>query len=189
MSCIVAWRRGCFESYYRNNRSPASVLNERIDLLGLYANAAGGADPFTAQMLQVSVGELPESWFLDALFRLETAVSVAWAVGLVESIPANDQPADHKILGGFFPTDGTPSASLRDAKLRAQPELAQTLTEWTGITANALERRDSCPEDEGAGILFSRAFERTRGLVWVCSDAQWIEDAVMDDFVPQQPLD
>jgi len=176
MSCIVAWRRACLESYHLNGQATVGALNERIDLLGLYINSAGGADPFTTQLLQIGVGDLPESWFLEALFRLETAVSVAWALRLLENMPDIQERADHDLLGSFFPTDGPPSPLLAKAALRPEGELSAMLAEWAAISATARKLRDASPEDEGAGIQFSRAFERTRGLVWVSSNSEWIED-------------
>jgi hypothetical protein len=179
MSCIVSWRRAVLEAQVRDGVAEAAVLDGRRALLATYTLAAGGADPFTEDVLLVGVGQMEEEHFLEALFRIEAALSIGWALGLVASLPASTVGADWKSLSALFPPDGAPAAVLRDARLRPSDELQQGLTEWKAITAEARKVRDADPTHETA-IPFSRAFERTRALVWVTGQVPWLEDVAMD---------
>jgi hypothetical protein len=157
----------------------ARTLDERRSALAWYAHAAGGADPFTDHILQTPIGELDEPLFLEALYRIETAVGVAWALSLVGTVPPMEEGADFEALSGLFPLEGSPAPSIRDASLREKTVILNKLAEWRALTASARKKRDEAP-GESTAIPFSRAFERTRGLAWASSNATWIEDTVMD---------
>lgn len=178
MSCIVAWRRAVIEGHHQEQSVDATTLEEARSALLWYAHAAGGADPFTDHIVQVPVGELEEPLFLEALYRIETAVAVAWTLGLVESLPPPEDRADFEALADLFPVDGPPPPSIRDARLRDQTEIANKSAEWQSLTAAARKLRDERPGPATA-IPFSRAFERARGLVWASSSTRWIEDTVI----------
>jgi hypothetical protein len=179
MSCITSWRRAVLEAQVRDGVAEAGPLDTKRALLSTFTLAAGGADPFTEDVLQVPVGQMEEPHFLEALFRIEAALGIAWALGLVPSLPATTVGADWKSLAALFPPDAAPPASVRDARLRAPEELQRTLAEWKVITAEARKVRDADPTHETA-IPFSRAFERTRALVWVTGEVPWLEDVPMD---------
>lgn len=179
MSCLVAWRRAVLEAHLRDGVADAKTLEERRSALARYAHAAGGTDPFADHVLRVPVGELDDSLFLEALYRIETAVGVAWTLGLIAAVPAPEVGADFEALSALFPLDGAPAPSIRDAKLREQAEISSKLSEWMALTASARKKRDGSP-GESTAIAFSRAFERARGIAWVHSGTPWIEDTVID---------
>lgn len=179
MSCLVAWHRAVLEGQYQDGVTDSKALEERRSALGWYAHAAGGTDPFTDHILQIPVGELDEPLFLEGLYRIETALGVAWALGLIEAVPPTDVGADFEALSCLFPLDGPPAPSVRDARLREHTEILDKLAEWTSLTASARMKRDESHE-ESTAIPFSRAFERARGLAWVSSDTPWIEDTILD---------
>ncbi len=180
MSCLVAWHRAAFEGHYQDGVANAKALEEKRSALGWYAHAAGGTDPFTDHILQIPVGELDEPLFLEALYRIETASAIAWALGLIEALPPTDVRADFEALSRLFPLDEPVAPAIRDARLRDQSKLIDKLTEWKALTATARKKRDESPE-ESTTIPFSRAFERARGLAWVSSnETPWIEDIVLD---------
>jgi hypothetical protein len=175
MSCLVAWHRAGLEGHYQDGVADSDALEEKRSALGWYAHAADGTDPFTNHILQIPVGELEEPLFLEGLYRIETAVGIAWALRLIEAVPPTDIGADFEALSRLFPLDGPPAPSIRDAKLREQGEILDKLTEWKALTASARKKRDESHQ-ESTAIPFSRAFERTRGLAWVCDNTPWIED-------------
>jgi hypothetical protein len=179
MSCIVAWRRAVLEAHYREGAEP-HVLDEKRSALTWYAQGAGGTGPFTEHLLCMRVGELDEPLFLEALYRIESATSIAWALGLLASIPPVEEGAEFEALSNLFPLDGAPGASTRDARLRDPQELFHQGLEWKRLTAAARKRCDEFPGEPAAAIQFSRAFERSRGLVWVSSNAGWLEDTGLD---------
>jgi hypothetical protein len=178
-SCLVAWRRAVLEAHHRDGAADNETLEEKRLALAWYAHAAGGADPFTSHILQVPVGELDEPLYLDALYRIETAVGVAWTLGLIETLPPTEVGADFEALSGLFPLEGSPAPSIRAATLRGQTEILNELAEWKMLTVSARKKRDESP-GESTAISFSRAYERARGLAWVASDTPWIEDTAMD---------
>jgi hypothetical protein len=146
--------------------------------LAAYAEAAGETDPFVRLVLGTSVGGLDPPLFLEALYRIETAASIAWAFGLAE-LPSIEERADAVVLCGLFPLDGPPADSIISARKRELSEIAVQLSNWRSRLASARERADQSPNDEAAGIQRSRAFERTRGLLWITTDVPNIEDTQM----------
>ena len=179
MSCLVAWHRAVLEARHQGGAVDTQELEQKRSALAAYAHAAGGTDPFTEHVVQLPVGQLDKPLFLEALYRMETAVGVAWALGLLETVPPPEVGADFETLSGLFPLEGSPAPSIRDAKLRAQTELRNKVAEWAELTALARKKRDASP-GESTAIPFSRAYERTRGLVWVSSDTPWIEDTAVN---------
>ena len=179
-SCLVAWRRACLEGNFQDRTGEASRLAERLDSLRWYAQAAGSADPLADHVLSLGLGELDQGAFLEALYRIETATSVAWALGLVDAIPPVEQRADWAAMDALFPLDGPPAPSISEARLRPTDLLAKALEEWKSKTVLARKKRDALPSSEAAGIEFSRAFERARGLAWVLGDVAYIENTVTD---------
>jgi len=175
LSCIVAWRRAVLEARCREDPAEAKALDERRDLLCSYADVAGGVDPLTRHILGLAVGSLAEPLFLEGLYRIETASSIAWALGLAEAVPPITEHANHERLGALFPTASAPPPSIREARLRERAEIAAKLEEWKDASSRAWARREEAP-GEVTGIEFSRAYERARGLRWVCSRASWIEE-------------
>lgn len=179
MSCIVAWRRAALEGQYQDGAADRSTLEERRSALVWYVEGAGVVDPFATHVVNTPVGELDEGSFLEALYRIETAVSIAWALGLIDPLPPPEERADFDALSELFPTDGAPPAATFDAKLRESAEIAEKLAEWKTLTADTRRARDAA-HDEATALPFSRAFERARGLAWVCGETDQIEDVAID---------
>jgi hypothetical protein len=178
--CITAWRRAVIEHWYQDGEDSHEVLSEKLSALGWYNHAAGGADEFTEFVLQVPVGELDPSLLLGAHWRAETATAIAWALGLVAVIPPMPERSDSATLDGFFPLDDRPPA-IAAARLRDHALIAAELAAWKQNLVLATANRERAgPADEAAALEFSRAYERTRGLAWVLSDAAQIDDTPMD---------
>lgn len=177
LSCLVAWRRAALEAQFHEIPEAAAELEERLSALRWYVHGAGGADPFTSYVLEFPLGELDHSLFLLALYRIEVAVGIAWALGLSESMPDADQGANIEWLDELLPVTGSPHPAIAEARLRDRQELETSRDEWLTALGELRARRDQSPDDERAGIRFSRAFERTRALVWVLGSAPFVEDA------------
>jgi hypothetical protein len=188
LACISAWRRALLDAHLREGALDAGTLAERLSDLVAYVELAGGTDKFTRHVLGIAVGELDQTLFLEALYRIETAVSIAWALGLVDALPPIEEGADVETLSQLFPLYGSPARSIREATLRVTPraadELAAQRSSWSSRLATARQKRALSPNDESLAIQFSRAFERTRGLVWVSSDTPSIEDTVSPESPP-----
>lgn len=184
LSCIVAWRRAVIEARLRDGEVDAGTLAERLSNLAAYAEAAGEIDPFTRHVLSIPVGELDEPLFLEALYRMETAVSIAWALGLVSVLPPIEERADFEALGELFPLDGPPARSIAGAKLRETGEISAQLSSWSSRLAAARQKRKLSPGDEASAVQFSHAFERARGLAWLSRDTAYIEDTVVPEGPP-----
>jgi hypothetical protein len=177
LACLTAWRRAVLEGR-RNDGEDGNALAEELDHLAAYSEAAGVADPFTKLILGRPVGGLDQPLFLEGLYRIETAASIAWALGLAEDIPSIEERADFEALRSLFPLDGPPMA-IDGAKLRESSEIGAQLSAWTSRLTAAWAASERSPTDEAAGIRRSRAFERTRGLIWVGGGMAHIEDVVM----------
>jgi hypothetical protein len=156
-------------------------VTERLSHLNWYNHGGGGADPFTDFVLKIPIGEMEPPLLLGAHWRGETAVSIAWALGLLERIPAASQRADMAQMESFYPLDGEVPA-LAAAQLRDRDLIAAELAAWkqTLLVATASRERAG-PDDENAAFEFSRAYERTRGLAWVLSGTPAIEDTPTRD--------
>jgi hypothetical protein len=76
----------------------------------------------------------------------------------------------------MLPQRGGPSPALKGAALRDRRGLERALAEWKERTAAARMHRDATPEDPPAAFAFSRAFERTRGIAWVLSSLDFVEN-------------
>lgn len=180
---MTAWRRAVIEHWYQQGEASLEQLTERLSQLAWYNRGAGGADPFTEHVVRVPVGALEPSLLLGAHWRAETAVSVAWALGLLDEIPSPSQRSDAPLLEAFFPLTEAPPASLAGARLRDRAVLSGKLLEWRRHLATATANRERAtggPTEEVAALEFSRAYERARGLAWILGDAPSIDDVVMD---------
>jgi hypothetical protein len=158
-------------------------LAEKLSQLNWYNHEAGGADPFTDHILRVPVGDLEPPAYLGAEWRIETAVSIAWALSLVDEIPPTAQRSDSAMLETFFPLQGSLPASVKEARLRDRAAIIDKVTEWKQNLSGARANRDrsvGSPMEEAAAVEFSRAYERTRGLVWVLTAAPSIDDTARD---------
>ena len=179
LSCIVAWRRAVLEAQARDPELDAAMLAGPLEKLRAYAQAAGETDPFTLRVLGSSIGELEEPLFLEALYRIETAAGIAWALGLLDVLPPIEARADFEALGALYPLTAPPPERLVNATLRDSAVIAEQLSVWSSRLDAARKRHEQSPDDESAPLQFSRAFERTRGLAWVSGDTQYVEDTVM----------
>lgn len=179
LSCLVAWRRAVLEARHREAPNHATGLEERLSALRWYAHGAGGTDPFTDHVLGLPLGGLDESLFLSALYRIEVAVGIAWAIRLLDSVPPVDEGADVDALDQLLPTNGALPESIRRARLRDRETLTTALHEWTAALRELRARREE-KDDEVTAIRFSRAFERARSLAWVSSTAPFVEDVEPD---------
>jgi hypothetical protein len=176
-SSVLAWHRGVLESWYRNCEAEATLLDRRRAALDSYAGASGEADPFTQHVLAVSLGGLSEPLFLEALYRIEAGAAIAWALGLIDTLPPYTEGADVHALSRLFPIDASPApavrAAMRAARLRSRDILEARLA---GCRAELKRRQEKMAEaaairvdpGEEASVHRSRAFERVRGLGWVC---------------------
>jgi Domain of unknown function (DUF4272) len=176
-SGLVAWRRAVLESKYREQVGDAATLDAERTSLAWYVDAMGGADSFTTHIIHVPVGELDEPLFLAALWRIEAAAGIAWAVGLVEEIPALEDGSDADELDRLLPLDGPPASTVRTAELRDRTEIAHKLEEWRALATVARRRVNDWRLDTTA-IELSRAFERARSLAWVLGRDTWIDDTI-----------
>jgi hypothetical protein len=178
--CVTAWRRAAIEHWHQDGVASREELTERLSQLNWYNYAWEGADPFTDFILKVPVGEMEPPLLLEAHWRAETATGIAWALGLIDEIPPLSQRADAALLETFYPLDGQPPA-ITQVNLRDRALIAAELAAWKQNLVVATEKRERAgPADETAAFEFSRAYERTRGLAWVLSDAPAIEDTPMD---------
>lgn len=173
MSCTCAWRRAVFETQYREHSEAGGALEDARKSLALYCEAAGGVSPFANAILSVPLGELDEDLFLLGLYRMDVAASIAWALHLMDEIPPLTSSSDAERIASLFPLDGGPGWTRDDVCPRDPPVLKQVLDEWRSTLAAARTNRDGSEERE---LEFSRAYERTRGLKWVCTDLPWVED-------------
>ncbi len=181
--CIVAWRRAVIEAWYRERAASQEELARKLSQLNWYNHGAGGADPFTDHVLHVPVGDLEPQLYLEAEWRIDTAASIAWALGLVDEIPPMAQRSDSAMLETFFPLQGSLPAAVKDARLRDRAAIIGKVTEWRQNLKAASANRDGSvgsPTEEAAAFEFSRAYERTRGLVWVLTAAPSIDDTDVD---------
>jgi len=176
VTCLLAFRRTALEVWRRTGEAPVERLEKLRQQLRLYAAGSGLADPFTASILEVPVGELDQELFLEGSYRIETAGAVGWALGLFATLPPPTDRIDRALLEELFPQHESPSPALKGAELRDRGELEGALAAWTAKAVTARARRDARPGDEQAAVEFSRAYERARGLAWVLSNAPFVED-------------
>ncbi len=178
-ACIIAWRRGGLEHRHREGSSERAALDEKLELLRWYAQGAGCVEPFAAHALEIPLGGMTESDFLEASFRIETAGAIAWALGLAAALPPGDERADVLSIARLFPSDAEPPPEIDSAALRDRAALAAELNQRKLAAAAARRERDACDEHATA-IVFSRAYERARGLAWVCGTARWLHETPID---------
>lgn len=176
VACTIAWRRAKLERWQRSGEADAKVLDEDRHALRWYALGSGSADPFSVLILEIPVGELDEGLYLEASYRIETAGAIAWSLGLLASLPPPEERIDHRLLEEILPQHEGPSPAFRGAALRDRGELERALVEWRERTAAARKIRDATPEDPPAAFAFSRAFERARGIAWVLSSLDYVEN-------------
>jgi hypothetical protein len=154
LSCVVAWRRAVIEA---KRREANIVDDDALSALRWYWHGAGGTDPFTSHVLALHVGALDDDLFLLALYRIETAVALAWALRLVDEIPPPTERADVDVISRIFPLDA--ETRIKDASLRSHDELHDAANAWRTML-------QSCAP---GSLEFSRAYERARGLLWLNS--------------------
>lgn len=174
-SCIIAWRRALLELRYQSGEDPTALDAEHGDLAA-YAHAAGESAPFSLALLAATVGELDRSALLIALYRSEVATTIAWAVQLVDAIPAPDTPADLTALDDLLPLYGPPSQRVGGATLRDLRDIAAEHARRSERLAVAHVRSQREPQDNDAGMQFSRAYWRCYGLTWVLGSATHVEE-------------
>jgi hypothetical protein len=153
------------------------MLGDELGNLAAYADAAGVTDPLAQHLLACPVGALDGPLYLEGLYRIETAASIAWGIELAETIPPVEDPADYDTLRSLFPLTEAPA--IARARRRDEAVVAAELAAWTARLAVARTTSDASPADESAGIQRSRAFERTRGLMWVSGDARYVEQTIV----------
>jgi hypothetical protein len=180
IACVIAWRRANLEHWLRSGEADAKMLEESRQTLRWYATASGAADPFGQSILDIPVGALDEGLFLEASYRIETAGALAWSLGLLVRLPTAEERIDHRLLEELVPEQDGPAPAFREAQLRDRAELEHALAEWRERTATARERRDAAPADPPAAFAFSRAYERARGIAWVLSSLDHVEDVRPD---------
>jgi hypothetical protein len=178
-SCLVAWRRAVLESQYRDGVTDTASLEESRAGLIWYVEGMGGADSFTSHIIQVPIGDLDEPLYLAALWRVEAAGGIAWAVGLIDEIPQLEDGSDEAVLDGLFPLAGPPAPAVHAAEMRDRVEIAVKLEEWREL-ATVARRRVNDWRIETTAIELSRAFERARALAWVLGNERWIDDTVFE---------
>lgn len=172
-SSVLAWRRAWLEHEHRAN--PSESLVDDLISLRLYGHAAATLDPLSEFVLNTDLGELPETLALEASFRIETAGALAWGLGLCASMPRPVERADVDALSALFPLDGHPGLSR--ARARPMTDLQRELTRWADELTAARAKRDAF--DEHSQLVFSRTFERTRGLTFLCSNVPFLEDVTL----------
>ena len=174
LSCILAFHRAAFEDH-----AALGIDNpiERLSGLRSYAHGCGEVEPFTAHVIGTPLGELDESLFVEALYRIETAGSVAWALNLLDGLPSKSERVDRTALMSLFPLQGDSTAAQRAVR-RSDVELQAELSRWKTTTATARDARDR-EHNESNAVEFSRSSERTRGLIWVLGNFAHIEDVVL----------
>ena len=179
ISCLVAWRRAVLETQYRGGVIDTPSLEESRAGLVWYVEGTGGADSFTTHIIHVPIGELDEPLYLAALWRVEAAAGIAWAVGLLDEIPQLEDSSDEALLDRLFPLGGPPHPAVRAAEMRDRADIADKLEEWRAL-ATVTRRRVNGWRIETTAIELSRAFERARALAWVLGSGRWIDDTVFE---------
>ena len=171
-SCVVAWRRSVLEHWLESDQAGEDELSERLDSLRSYAEYATGLDPLAQDALMVPVGQLDQSELLLATYRIEAASTIAWALQLAPEIPQIEERADTNALAALFPLDGPPGWSRDDVTRRPPSDIRSAGEDWSARAQSAFAERTT-PESH---VEFSRAFERARGLLWVESDLDSLDD-------------
>jgi len=179
ISCLVAWRRAVLESQYRDGATDTPSLEESRAGLIWYVEGMGGADSFTTHIIHVPIGDLDEPLYLAALWRVEAAGGIAWAVGLIDEIPQLQDGSDEAMLDRLFPLAGPPDPAVGAAEMRDRAEIADKLEEWRAL-ATVARRRVNDWRVETTAIELSRAFERARALAWVLGTDRWIDDTLFE---------
>ena len=170
VASVVAWRRGGLEQALRDGVAVVDLEQDR-NSLAWYAEGAGIQDPLVAELLAIPVGELDTELFLLASYRIEAAGGIAWALGLIETLPPPEQRIGLHDVVTLFPLQGEPSPAIDHAKRRPDAELEAKLADLIPVLDRPVD-----PGDEAANIAFSRAFERVRALQWVQSGAPFLDD-------------
>ena len=173
LSCVLAFHRAAFEDHVA-----LGIENPTKRLSGLrsYVEGCGEIDPFSAHVIDTPLGALDEPLFVEALYRIETAGSIAWALNLIDGIPHPSERVDRSALIALFPLQGDSNAAERAIR-RSNTDLEAELSRWSTITATAREARDR-EHNESTALGFSRSYERTRGLLWLVGDSSYVEDMV-----------
>jgi hypothetical protein len=143
------------EAWYRQGAASREELAEKLSQLNWYNHGAGGADAFTEHVLHVPVGDLDPPLHLAAEWRIDTAASIAWALGLVDEIPPMAERSDSAVLEAFFPLRGSLPASVKDARLRDRAAIVEKATEWRQNLKAASANRNSSggsPTEEAAAF-------------------------------------
>ena len=176
VSCMVAWRRACLETYLQDAAGTVEDLGEELEALREYVHELGGVDPFTTYVLDVPIGALDEELLLGATWRIETAGAIAWGLGLLDRIQPVEERTDVALLSDYFPFQTSPSRSFTAAVVRDRSQILAERDRWRAIEMHTRRDRDARPNEPEVAFAFSRAFERARGLTWMASDARWVED-------------
>ncbi len=179
LSCVTAWRRAVLEMRFLERGDQDAISRDLENLTWYVHGAAEMVDPFATSLVRHPLGQLEPSALVDALYRIETASSIAWSLGLTSTIPNIDDRADRDSLDELFPLDAPASSVTTGARLHDASVIEAQLAAWMSRLATAKDECHMLPSDEAAGIRYSRAYERTRGLLWVTSNAAYVHEATV----------
>lgn len=141
----IAARRGVFDALVRLGLSPDDLETAERDLA--FGLRSGHVVPRAVTAAQ---------------WRLETAPVLVWALGLRESFPSAEEPADLGMLRGALPADAAGLEQLTAAAAATMRPLGAWMEQralWMERMLPLLEQPASAPR--------SRAIERLRALLWL----------------------
>jgi hypothetical protein len=133
-------------------------------------------------VLAATIGDLEQRVLLTALYRTEVAMSIAWALTLVETIKPPEEPADLATLDALLPLYAAPSERIASAALRAARVIAEHHARTSELLARARDRHAQHPDDREAGMQLSRAFWRHYGLQWLLGSTSHVEETQVPAF-------
>lgn len=110
-------------------------------------------------------GQVDGAAVTAAMWRLEDAAVLAWALGLRDTIPPVTEAADPQSLRSLVPTDAARFAEFCEkATIRPLGELLEARNEWA--------MKFFPVEHQGPGEERSRMLERVRALRWLTEAEQ-----------------
>ncbi|MBW3542777.1 MAG: DUF4272 domain-containing protein [Planctomycetes bacterium] len=118
--------------------------------------------PHEQEYAESTMATMTERQQVDASWRMEAALVLMWALGLVPEMPPYDTSADHDLLKEFPKPDVT--TFVRTARLRDLAEIDRArgtaeLWHWRSRTRELIERGDAFPADDRVAAAGFRSYD------------------------------